>query len=150
MKKFVSLACVLLLAGCATTPSQTTYYRDVPAGTRYVPVTNFQPAPAPVTTQDEYNKKVIKQGLMGAAVGAIAAETSGGKAGQGALVGAGTNVLGSALFDVLTAPSAQPQQVTTAYAPYANQWTQQNQNNKKIIRKYDNNGNIVSEEVWEG
>ena len=60
-------------------------------------------------TQDEQNKKVLKQGLMGAGVGAIAAGTSGGSAGKGALIGAGTNVIGSALVDTLTTPSA-PQQ----------------------------------------
>ena len=61
------------------------------------------------TTQDEQNKKVLKQGLMGAGVGAIASGTSGGNAGKGALIGAGTNVIGSALIDTLTSsPSAPP------------------------------------------
>ena len=64
------------------------------------------------TTQDEQNKKVLKQGLMGAGVGAIAAGTSGGSAGKGALIGAGTNVIGSALIDTLTTPSQPQPQVT--------------------------------------
>ena len=150
MKKFLVtiLAIQILgLAGCATTPtSRTTYqYRDAPQPV-YV-----QSAPQPVyaqsqpSSQDEYNKKLIRQGLLGAATGAIAAETSGGKAGTGALVGAGTNILGGALFDVLTAPQSQPQQ--TQYAPYVNQWNQQNPN-ARIIRKYDSNGNVISEEVF--
>lgn len=122
------------LAGCATTPgrpgSQTTYYQPV----------------AQPTAQEDYNKKVIKQGLLGAATGAIAAEASGGKAGQGALIGAGTNVIGGALLDMLTSPSPQPQQAQ--YAPYVAQWNQQHPTNNRIVRKYDSNGNIVSEEVF--
>ena len=61
------------------------------------------------TTQDEQNKKVLKQGLMGAGVGAIASGTSGGNAGKGALIGAGTNVIGSALIDTLTTSQTPPQ-----------------------------------------
>src|SRR3989338_7217392 len=60
---------------------------------------------------EDPNKKILKQGLLGAGVGAISAEASGGKAGTGALVGAGTNVIGGALLDTLTTPSQpQPQQ----------------------------------------
>src|SRR3989338_1508090 len=62
--------------------------------------------------QEDPNKKILKQGLLGAGVGAISAEASGGKAGTGALVGAGTNVIGGALLDTLTTPSQpRPQQV---------------------------------------
>ena len=43
---------------------------------------------------EDTNKKILKQGLLGAGVGAISAEASGGKAGTGALIGAGTNVIG--------------------------------------------------------
>ena len=57
---------------------------------------------APSYTYEDPNKRVLKQGLMGAGVGAISAEVSGGKAGQGALIGAGTNVIGSALMELLT------------------------------------------------
>jgi hypothetical protein len=82
---------------------------------------------------EDPNKKVIKQALVGAGTGAIAAEVSGGKAGTGALVGAGTNVIGSAVLDALTTPSS------TQAAPQ-----------KKIIRHYDKDGRVVSEEeVWE-
>jgi len=99
------------------------------------------------STQDDYNKRIIKQGLLGAATGAIAAETSGGKAGTGALVGAGTNVLGGALLDMLTAPQSQPQQAQQ-YAPFVQQWNQQNPDNNRIVRKFDSNGNVISEEVF--
>ena len=122
------------LAGCAGAPRSHTVYSQ--------PVhTQSQPS-----AQDEYNKKVIKQGILGAATGAIAAETSGGSAGKGALIGAGTNIIGGALFDVLTAPQPQPQQVQ--YAPYVDQWNQQNPNKNRIVRKFDSNGVVISEEVF--
>ena len=114
--------------------------------------------------QEDPNKKILKQGLLGAGVGAISASASGGKAGKGALIGAGTNIIGGALLDTLTAPSQpQPQPVYYQQAPQQYQQTyqqqpypqQQNytsttQPKKKIIRKYDKDGNVVSEEeVWE-
>lgn len=124
---------IVWLAGCATTPGR--------SSTVYV-----QPVQQ-TTSQDDYNKRIIKQGLLGAATGAIAAETSGGKAGTGALVGAGTNVLGGALLDMLTAPQSQPQQIQQ-YAPYVQQWDQQNPNMNRVVRKFDSNGNVISEEVF--
>src|SRR5437762_875206 len=116
MKKFLVILLAVPLSGivgCATEPyrSSTVYeYRDAPRPV-YV-----QPSPRPVyvqpppSPQDEYNRKIIKQGVLGAATGAIAAGSSGGKAGQGALIGAGTNVLGGALLDYLTNPQSQSQQ----------------------------------------
>ncbi|MBI3315473.1 MAG: hypothetical protein HYZ87_00655, partial [Candidatus Omnitrophica bacterium] len=71
-------------------------------------------------SSEDYNKKVLKQGLLGAGTGAIAAGASGGKAGQGALIGAGTNVIGGALLDTITTPSQQPQ-----YQPQQVQYVQQ-------------------------
>ena len=47
-------------------------------------------------------QKLLKQGLLGAATGAVASEVSGGKAGKGALVGAGVNIVGGMLFDAMT------------------------------------------------
>ena len=82
--------------------------------------TPFLSSKAPAQGQDysgndDPNKKILKQGLLGAGVGAISAEASGGKAGTGALVGAGTNVIGGALLDTLTTPSApKPQYVQAA------------------------------------
>ena len=117
------------------------------------PVYVQQPAYYSPPPQQDANQKILKQGLLGAGVGAISASASGGKAGKGALIGAGTNIIGGALLDSLTAPS-QPQQQPVYYqqAPpqYANQGYSNTPPKKKIIRKYDNDGNVVSEEeVWE-
>ncbi|GEM_PF-1757968 len=155
MKKFLLVALgipMVGLVGCASTPGRSgTVYTTTSPVYQSQPV-YVQPSPQPVyaqsqpSSQDEYNKKIIKQGLLGAATGAIASEVSGGKAGTGALVGAGTNILGGALFDVLTTPQSQPQQVQ--YAPYVNQWNQQNPNTNRIVRKFDSNGLVISEEVF--
>ena len=119
--------------------------------------------------QEDPNKKILKQGLLGAGVGAISASASGGKAGQGALIGAGTNVIGGALLDTLMSPSQpqpqpvyyQPVQQPQPYYPPQTYNPQQPYNpqlgvnqtqpapKKKIIRKFDADGNVVSEEeVW--
>ncbi len=116
--------------------------------------------------QEDPNKKVLKQGLLGAGVGAISSSASGGDAGKGALIGAGTNVIGGALLDTLTGPS-QPQTTRrVVYQPVAQpqpQYAQApvqpavnmpvsapTQPKKKIIRKYDSDGKVVSEEeIWE-
>ncbi len=79
--------------------TQTVYvYRQEPV---------YIPQPQPVYTQygyapqEDYNRRIIKQGLMGAAVGAISSYASGGKGGRGALIGAGTNVIGGSLLEIL-------------------------------------------------
>ncbi len=91
---------------------------------------------------EDPNKKVLKEAVVGAGSGAIAAGASGGKAGKGALIGAGTTVIGSAVLDSLTSsprPQPQYQQVPTGNQPH-----------KKIIRHYNADGKVVSEEeVWE-
>lgn len=66
---------------------------------------------APVMAAQD-SRGVLKEGLLGAATGAVAAGASGGKAGKGALIGAGVNVVGGALLDTMT-ESSQPQQVQT-------------------------------------
>lgn len=146
---------ILVLAGCAATPkrSDTTYYRNTSSQPVYASSqTQYLPQAQP-TAQQEQNKKIIKNAVLGAATGAIAAEASGGKAGKGALIGAGTNVIGGALFDMLSAPQPQRQaavQQNPQYAPYVDQWQQQNSGNKKIVRKYNSDGKIISEEeVWQ-
>jgi len=51
------------------------------------------------------SKAVLRQGLLGAGTGAVATAISGAKGDdiwKGALAGAGVNVVGGALFDVLT------------------------------------------------
>ena len=113
------------------------------------------------------NTDILKQGLLGAGVGAVSAGASGGKAGKGALIGAGTNVIGGALLNTLMPSQPKPQPVQYVQAPppqYAQapdqtQSQQQvseaqtsggSQPRKHIIRKYDTAGNVVSEEeVWE-
>ncbi len=110
--------------------------------------------------QEDPNKKILKQGLLGAGVGAISASASGGKAGKGALIGAGTNVIGGALLDTLTGPSQPQTQQKVYYQPIPQAPVQQYQQGyaqqqaptpkKKIIRSYDKDGNVTSEtEVWE-
>ncbi len=131
----------------------TTYRQPEPVYVQQQPVYYQQPAEDP-------NKKIIKSGLLGAGVGAISASASGGSAGKGALIGAGTNVIGGALLDSLMGPSSQPQQQQPVYYQQAPQPVyQQNQGytsssssqpKKKIIRKYDSDGKVISEEeVWE-
>jgi len=115
--------------------------------------------------QESGTQKVLKQGLLGAGTGAIASGASGGNAGQGALIGAGTNVIGGALLDTITKPSQPrrvyrraPQQQPAAVAPQRVA-TAPSQNvqiqeepagpeggRKKIIKKYDDTGKLVSEE----
>ena len=159
-----------------TTPSQPAQPQYVQQGYAQQPVYQQQPVQyaqqpvydnrqpvyyqQPVYQQpaEDPNKKILKSGLLGAGTGAIAASASGGKAGTGALIGAGTNVIGGALLDTLTAPStpqyAQPQPVYYQQQPqyyqqqgaYPQQGYQQAAPKKKIIRKYDSEGNVVSEE----
>ncbi len=80
--------------------TQTVYvYRQEPV---YIP----QPQPQPVyyynyAPQEDPNRRIIKQGLLGAGVGAISSYASGGKGGRGALIGAGTNVIGGSLLEIL-------------------------------------------------
>ena len=102
--------------------------------------------------QQSSSGKILKQGLLGAGTGAIAAGASGGKAGQGALIGAGTGIIGGALLDTITQPA--PQQRRKVYRrPPSNTMPQAVQteqlpdgSRKKIIKKYDANGKLVSEE----
>lgn len=108
--------------------------------------------------QESGTQKVLKQGLVGAGSGALAAGMSGGNAGKGALIGAGTNVIGSALLDAITTPS-QPRRVYRRPPPQQaprQQYTTTTSSSddesgapgtrKKIIRKYDESGKVVSEE----
>ncbi len=94
--------------------------------------------------------KIIGQGLVGAGTGAIAAGTSGGSAGKGALIGAGTNVIGNALLDTLTGSekkSVKKRPIKRQPPPPTQGQVQEEKTpSKKIIRKYDEKGNLVSEE----
>ncbi len=94
--------------------------------------------------QGDPSHQIIKSGLVGAGTGAIAAGASGGKAGQGALIGAGTSVIGGALLDSITQPPSRRRvrkrrretERVPAEAPRS-----------KVIRKYDENGNLIYEEI---
>ncbi len=132
------------------------YVQQQPVYDNRQPVYYQQPVYQPV--QEDPNKKILKSGLLGAGTGAIAASASGGKAGTGALIGAGTNVIGGALLDTLTTPS-QPQYaqqpVYYQQPPQQQQYYQQQGGyqqqaapKKKIVRKYDSEGNVVSEEEF--
>lgn len=111
--------------------------------------------------QESATSKVLKQGLLGAGTGAIAAGTSGGDAGKGALIGAGTGAIGGILLDAITTPSqpkrvyrrpvrqqVQPQQRQQVYTTPAVDQDEYDSsgNRKKVIRKYDDTGKVVSEE----
>lgn len=78
----------------------------------------FSWTPSSVQGQDYYedpNKKILKNAIVGAGSGAVASGASGGDAGKGALIGAGTTVIGSAALDMLTTPSPQPPQPQVQY-----------------------------------
>ncbi len=56
---------------------------------------------------------------MGGLVGGVAASASGGKAGKGAAIGAGTNILGTVLFGSMTGKnSSRPAQEEYQTQPY--------------------------------
>ena len=160
---FTGLADCALFTGKAY--SQGGYYDDGSA--------DYYEEPA----QESSSSKMLKQGLLGAGTGAIAAGASGGKAGQGALIGAGTGILGGMLLDSMTQPAQprrvyrrapQPQQYQPQAQPYQQQpyqqqpqplqYQPQQQNvqvmdetapeggKKKVIKKYDDKGKLVSEE----
>lgn len=94
------------------------------------------------------NQMILRQGLLGAGVGAISSEASGGKAGTGALVGAGTNVIGGALLDTLFA--APPATTPVYYVNSASTAAASLTPRKHIVRKFAENGQLISEEeFWE-
>lgn len=112
--------------------------------------------------QESTGSKVIKQGLLGAGTGAIAAGASGGDAGKGALIGAGTGAIGGILLDMMTQPSQpkrvyrkvpakqqQPKQVVKVQQPGdedSGSSTATSTSHKKVVRKYDDSGKVISEE----
>jgi len=157
MKKFSMLTVLVVFLTAAFIASlaycQNDYYNDQ-SGDDY-----YEEPP-----QESGTQKVLKQGLLGAGTGAIAAGASGGNAGQGALIGAGTGIIGGVLLDAITQPS-QPKRVyrrpapRVQAAPMAQSTVTPAQNvqvseepagpeggRKKIIKKYDASGKLVSEE----
>lgn len=155
---FTGLADCTLFAGKAY--CQSGYYQDDSA--------EYYEEPP----QESGSSKMLKQGLLGAGTGAIAAGASGGNAGQGALIGAGTGIIGGMLLDSMTQPSqprrvyrkAPAQPAPQQYQPQGQyqqpqqpqQYQQQNVQvsdetapeggKKKVIKKYDDKGKLVSEE----
>src|SRR3990167_7125192 len=71
---------------------------------------------------EEETRNVLKQGLLGAGTGAIASGASGGNAGTGALIGAGTGVIGGALLDAITAPPASSRSSRRSPPPQQGQY----------------------------
>ncbi len=67
----------------------------------------------------EEDLRIIRQGVLGAGVGAVSSYASGGKAGKGALIGAGTQVIGNAVLGILTeSPRQQVRQVQQVQPVY--------------------------------
>ena len=157
---FTGLADCMLFAGKAY--CQNGYYEDDSA--------DYYEEPP----QESTSSKMLKQGLLGAGTGAIASGASGGNAGQGALIGAGTGIIGGMLLDSMTQP-AQPKRVyrraprqqpppqqyqPQPYQQQPQQFQQQPQQQnvqvqdetsseggkKKVVKKYDDKGKLVSEE----
>lgn len=110
------------------------------------PVTYTSTAPSSTSS----SQNILKQGLLGAGVGALSAEGSGGKAGTGAMIGAGTQIIGGALMTLLTEPAGPSAPVYAApipagRTPYARS---AQPTSKRIVRHYDTAGNLVSEEEF--
>lgn len=136
-------------------PQQAQYYDDQDY---YDDQEYYEEAPP----QESTGSKVIKQGLLGAGVGALSSGVSGGNAGKGALIGAGTGAIGGVLLDMITQPSQPKRVYRRAPARPQPQRVQQNvrvqqpgdysedmatgTSHKKVIRKYDDNGKVISEE----
>ncbi len=92
--------------------------------------------------REDPTRKILKDGIVGAGTGAISAGVTGGKAGQGALIGAGTGIIGNALLDTITKPSTQRRGKRYRRPPKVRE-----EPRTKIIRKYDENGNLIYEEI---
>lgn len=67
--------------------------------------------------EENKSKTFLKDAVLGAGVGAVAAGASGGEAGKGALVGAGTNLVGNMLFSAFEDNGSQQQQVQAQPQP---------------------------------
>jgi hypothetical protein len=139
-----------------SSPQQAQYYDDEEYDDGQEYYEEEEPA------QESTGSKVIKQGLLGAGTGAIASGMSGGNAGKGALIGAGTGAIGSVLLDMMTQPS-QPKkvyrkvpakkkakQVVKVQQPGDEdaeaEATGTGTSHKKVVRKYDDSGKVISEE----
>lgn len=113
----------------------------------------------PQATQDDPAKQILKQGLLGAGVGAISAGVGKGNVGTGALVGAGTQVIGSALLDFLVTPTGSTRGLTQSQPTYYGSSassaravpvyrSSSEPTQRRIVRSYDAEGRLVSEEEF--
>lgn len=68
-------------------------------------------------SDEKTTQKLLKGGLLGAATGAVASEASGGKAGKGALVGAGVNIIGGMLFDAMSGEKVEKVETVEGMGP---------------------------------
>lgn len=91
-------------------------------------------------------------GLLGGGVGTAIGSVS-GNAGKGALIGAGIGALGGALFGANQADKRRREERREDRYESQRQESQQVETipanakvKKKVIRKYDENGNVISEE----
>lgn len=80
-------------------------------------------------------------GLLGGGIGTAIGSAS-GHAGTGALIGAGVGAVGGT---VVGAASQQPKQNSSYEAAPAPKAIQKSKIKKKVIREYDEQGNVVSE-----
>lgn len=81
---------------------------------------------SPVSFAADYTMQdILRQGLLGAGTGAISAESSGGNAGKGALIGMGVGVIGNVLLGILTEPSASSRPIAYAPAQFQTYYTTQ-------------------------
>ena len=102
-------------------PVQTVVSQDKTGAWRADSVMKLKPTAPVQTTRPSpslsgvLSNKVVRNGLLGAGTGAIAASASGGKAGKGALIGAGVGILGGWLADGMSQPRQQEQQADVSY-----------------------------------
>lgn len=93
--------------------------------------------------QSPQAQSAVRGGLLGAVTGALSAGASGGKAGKGALVGAGVGAATGLLQYLFNAPAPQAQPAGGAYVI---QERPQHPSGRRIIRHYDKDGHLISEE----
>lgn len=121
------------------------YVQTAPVYAEPGPVYYSAPAPAYAEApRTDGNTQILRQGLLGAGVGAISAGASGGKAGTGALVGAGTQVIGGALLDTLFSAPSRP--ASYAYGPSGYSYPAIPAGHR-LVRTYDSAGNLIAEQV---
>ena len=87
-------------------------------------------------TSNNNSSSILKQTVLGAGIGAVAASASGGKAGKGALVGAGTNLVGNLLFNAIGNTGSQSQYLPQQKQPQQRQVQQYKAVPQRQIQQY--------------